>query len=138
MEDSATILEYNVSYNVIESSAYDKEERWKPVNIGKLKLTTAFNEFYQKKIGSRDLVYAIIDAYFDRDHDGSGKHWSSDGSTVSMLPSDNPNIELFDCYASSTWDWKDIYAVAKSSAKIIFDHDQKVIKVSGYKYNCSG
>ena len=138
MEDSATILEDIISYDVIESNGYDKEERWKPVDVANLKLTTAFNEFYQKKISSCDLVYAIIDAYFDRDHYGSGKHWSSDGSTVNMLPSDNPNIELFDCYASSTWDWKDIYAVAKSSAKIIFDHDQKVIKVSGYKYNCSG
>lgn len=131
-------MEHNLSYNVIESSGYDKVQRWEPVNIAKLKLTTAFNEFYQKKIGSRNLVYAIIAAYFYRDHNGSGKHWSSDGSTVNMLPSDNPNIEIFDCDASSTWDWKDIYAVAKSSAKIIIDHDQKVIKVSGYKFYCAG
>jgi hypothetical protein len=89
-------------------------------------------------ISSAAIAVAIIDMLFWREFTKSGKHWSYDGSSADPIPSDNPDIEKFDAYEAYEWNWKDIYSVAKSSGRVIFNHAEKTIFVDEYGFYCSG
>lgn len=88
---------------------------------------------------TRELVAeAIIYMMFCRDFTNIGSHWSYDGSSTNRLPSDDPNVEIFESSESYVWDWKDIYSVAKGSGTVIIDHEKEMIVVKDYGYYCAG
>lgn len=86
----------------------------------------------------KTIAYDIIEALFNRDFIGSGKHWCDDGTSCQEIKSEDPNIHMYDISHSSIWDWKDIYACSMSSAKIIINLSEKTIHIENYKFYTSG
>jgi hypothetical protein len=83
------------------------------------------------------VANTIITFLFDRDFSKSGNHWDDNGSSVSVVSANNETFQyVFDASASSTWDHRDIYAVAESSAKIHISLTE--IFIENYGYYVSG
>jgi hypothetical protein len=128
---SAFVLEYK--------SLYDKELKpWHAIDIADLELTDAFNKFDQGTTSAIDLCRTVLEALFNRDFSGGGSHWSHDGQSVQSKPSADPNEEIFYAEESSTWDWKDIYAVAKSRGTFHISRAGKYVKIVDYSFYTSG
>lgn len=89
-------------------------------------------------ITSTDVAIAIVDMLFWREFTMSGKHWSYDGTSAELVPSKNPDVEQYDTSEQYEWNWKDIYSVARSSGRVIFNHAEKTIFLKDYGFYCSG
>ena len=93
------------------------------------------------------IAHALIEYLFNRDFNDSGSHWSRDcakctpvAATGILNISIEPNnvFHAFQCEASATWDWKDIYSVASSKGTININRTSKIIKVENYSYYVAG
>ena len=80
----------------------------------------------------------VLDVLYYNDFSGSGKHWDYDGCSCYLQPCTDPDVHLYSCEISHTWDWKDIYSVAKATASISINWKERTIFVEGYSYYCSG
>ena len=116
---------------ILISFKYDSPPTLKPLQSVPVALRTAAERFREGALSGANLASAAIEAMFERDFTDDGKHWSIDGSTITLQQDGG-----FMCSASATWDWKDIYSVAKSSATIYVDPNE--LRVSNYSYYVSG
>lgn len=109
-----------------------------------------------KKISPKSLCYDIINALFHRDftNDNSGRHWKIASATVEELDitldtyktllngdekkglKDDDDMKVFEVMKEATWDYKDVYRVAKSYAKIKISSES--VYVDEYSYTVSG
>jgi hypothetical protein len=110
-----------------------------------------------KKISPRSLCYDIINALFHRDftNDNNGRHWKIASATVEELDvtldtirtllngdeknglnDDDNDIKVFEVMKEAIWDYKDVYRVAKSYAKIKISSES--VFVDEYSYTVSG
>ena len=80
----------------------------------------------------------LLNVVYATDFSGSGKHWSYDGCSSESVPSSNENEHIFSCEVSHTWDWKDIYSVARAEGLVKINWKEKVIFIQDYYYYCSG
>ena len=83
------------------------------------------------KISAKSLAYGIINALFHRDFTPVGRHWEISSATVEEFDTrldvtllkngeekGGDNIQVFGGIKEAVWDYKDVYSVAKASAKI--------------------
>ncbi|KAL7459887.1 hypothetical protein ACHAWC_011736 [Mediolabrus comicus] len=110
-----------------------------------------------KKISPKSLCYDIINALFHRDftNDNNGRHWKIASATVEELDvtldtngtllnadekkglnDDDDDIKVFEVMKEAIWDYKDVYRVAKSYAKIKISSES--VYVDEYSYTVSG
>ena len=103
-------------------------------------LKRCIDEYEKGNLDTAGIASGIIEALFDKDFVGSGKHWDRDGSSCSRIDDDTGNGEYvaYKCSCSATWDWKDIYSVATSKATIRVFVNRPLIHVVGYKYYVAG
>jgi hypothetical protein len=102
----------------------------------------------------RELARSIIEALWNRDF-SNGKHWDIDSASVSAVcdcPIDDKGehvVGVWNVSKSATWDWKDIYSVAKSEGTIRFlrirndnnmedDNASCEIRIEKYSYYVAG
>lgn len=140
----------NHTVNVQWSDHYNPDRGLMVLDTSALGLDNTLHQYERNEMDSAEVARAIIRALFARDFLGNGSHWSGDGvdcsevvsgGTADDINSDNDEKKTertFQCSESSTWDWKDIYAVAKSKAKITLSEDRKEIRVEDYSFYCSG
>jgi hypothetical protein len=103
-------------------------------------LQSTLNQFVVGELRSFRVAQSIIEALFSRDFDPNPK-WDVDCSSCIEIGSKNNTEDefpvSFSCKQEATWNHKDIYAVAKSSAKITF-LSRSEIDVENYSYYVSG
>ena len=80
----------------------------------------------------------LIEELFKRDFDGSGAHWDHNGPAASLLKRHESGAESYTCECSADWDWKDIYAQARSRGIITMSRDRKRIRIDDYSFYCAG
>lgn len=129
-------LEYSDYY--ADKTGIDFKPDWRRLDICELKLDDAFLAFEAGSSSSSALASAILTALFERDFSGDGKHWDHNGQRINQVDSADALVEAFDASESSTWDHKDIYAVAKSSGQVQINKTEKWVRVQDYKFYCSG
>ena len=105
-------------------------------------LTDQLNKFHSGEINSSAIAYSIIEALFTRDFSFDPK-WDVNSATCKLLDEERDYVEgqefpvSYQCEQSATWDYKDIYAVASSKAKIVvFSRD--LIHIVLYSYYVAG
>ncbi len=109
-----------------------------------------------KKISPKSLCYDIINVLFHRDfnNDNNGRHWKISSAKVEELDvtldtngtllngdeekglNDDDDIKVFEVMKEAIWDYKDVYRVAKSYAKIKISSES--VYVDEYSYTVSG
>lgn len=114
-----------------------------PLNVYDMSRNTALRdvvlEYERGTMNPATLCREIIEAFFDKEFVGNGKHWDRDGSSVSQLASSsNDEYVSYASVCSATWDWKDIYAVASSKATIRVFLQKPEIHILEYKYYVAG
>ena len=115
---------------ILISSKYDAPMELKPLSPAPPALSAAIDKFCSGTLSAADLASSAIEELFERDF-VDGKHWSRDGCSRTIQPDGS-----FLCSASATWDWKDIYSVAKSTAVIYVDPTE--LRITSYSYYVSG
>lgn len=135
------------SYRLEYSDYYHDESKgpasWHSVDIRQLGVADLLLRFDRGEITTISMVGDLFSAFYNRDFSGSGKHWCHDGQRVCPVAVPDgvemgPDTEAFECSESSTWDWKDIYAVAESRGICLVDKANKLIRMKDYKFYCSG
>ena len=102
-------------------------------------LRNAVHEYERGSVSAASLCSEIIEALFDKEFVGQGKHWDRDGASVTHLASSsNDEYVSYGSMCSATWDWKDIYAVASSKATIRVFLKKPEIHIVEYKYYVAG
>lgn len=123
-----------MSWKLGKISEYTGE--WQELDLG---ISAEVQAFAAGTLGAREVVSAILTKMFYSDFSDSGKHWSHDGQSIALrVKESNDDIQVFEMEESSTWDWKDIYAVAKATGVVEFNKTTFTITVRGYNYYCSG
>jgi hypothetical protein len=104
-------------------------------------LNEKLNQFTNGEITPSFIAREFIELLFNRDFSNDNSKWDVDSSSCIQIGTKSNSTEdfpiSFDCEQKATWDHKDIYAVAKSSAKITF-LSRNEIKIEKYSYYVSG
>lgn len=104
-----------------------------------LEISEVLKAFGEGRVDARNVVSAILTKLFNSDFSGSGKHWSHDGQSISLrIEESNDDVQVYDMEESSTWDWKDIYAVAQTTGVIEINKATSTITIKTYRFYCSG
>lgn len=126
-------------FKILYTDKYGGESKpWLELSIKELGLTDTIEHFMSGEIDARTLASTILHALYRRDFDGSGKHWCEDGQSIDARSTDNVNEECFYIEESATWDWKDIYSVAKSQGTFRVNRAENTVYIENYGFYCSG
>jgi len=124
---------------IIWSDKYNPSFGHQPLSVGRNnKFDTALQQFINGEVSYESTARAIIEVLFERDFSGDGKHWDSPCTYVSMVKRHNSGAESWDVERYSDWDWKDIYARARSHTVITMSGDRKRIRLDEYSFYCAG
>lgn len=126
---------------VLISDKYNPENGLQPFDLSRYAgLSELVSKFHAGDIEAGTIADEIIKAMFEADFSASSK-WDIDGSCCSLLSEGGYKTKelplSFDCEQKATWDHKDIYAVARSHAKIVVQ-SKDLIHIVLYSYYVSG
>ena len=131
--------EISQDVEVTISDKYHKDRGYSHLKVGKgTPFYPAVNAFATGQASMRDTAVKLIEIFFNRDFDSTGKHWDHNGPSASLLKKHDSGAESYRCECSSEWDWKDINALARSQAVITLSYDRKRIRIDDYSYYCAG
>ncbi len=101
-------------------------------------LKAQLSMFCTGDISARQCCSIIIEHFFAENFTGTSSKWDTDSSECTLIKGSLDSFpSTFACEQKSTWDHKDIYAVAKASA-IINILSRSEIKIEDYYYYVSG
>eukprot|EP01031_Cornospumella_fuschlensis_P026537 gene26537-32071_t len=110
--------------------------QWETLDLG---LSAELQAFAQGSKDSEGIVSDILSKLYNLDFSGTGKHWCHDGQSINLRSEEsNETVQVYDVSESSTWDWKDIYSVAKTTGVIEVNKETSTITVREYRFYCSG
>jgi hypothetical protein len=114
------------------SDEHHPDSGFSELSPSSLHLVPDLYRFEKGDIDQRELAKSIMEALWSRDF-MPGAHWDIESASVEYA------IEgVWDVSKSATWDWKDIYSVAKSMATIRFPIDAGEIRIENYSYYVAG
>lgn len=127
--------------SVLISDKYNPDRGLQPFDISRYAgLAEQLNEFHSGNIDAATIADKIIQALFEADF-SAGPKWDVDSSSLSLLSEGGYKTKelplSFDCEQKATWDHKDIYAVARSNAKIVVQ-SRDLIHIVLYSFYVSG
>ncbi len=127
---------------VLIDDRYKPRRPLKPLDTKRLgSLNRALKSYHIGEMGSRETAQKIIEALFKRDFKPDSK-WEVNGAHAEFIGEviDGQDVQFpfaYQCSKCAIWDHKDIYAEAKSSAKITFISETE-IRVTEYGHYVAG
>ena len=128
--------------SVLISDKYNPGRGLQPFEVSRYEgLAEQLHNFHSGGVEPTTIADKIIQALFASDFSDTSSKWDIEGSTCTLLSEGGYKTrELplsFDCEQKAIWDHKDIYAVARSHAKIIV-LSKDLIHIVLYSYYVSG
>ena len=129
----------NSSLSITIEDRFDKSVGYVELNLNAhptLKAQLAM--FISGEISTHQCCSIIIEHFFEQNFSETSSKWDTDSSSCSLIKGSFDALPAsFACEQKSTWDHKDIYAVAKASATIhvLSRHE---IQIENYGYYVSG
>lgn len=123
---------------VMMEDKYNKDRGLVEINPFEAGIAEFVEKYCKGEMDEHSLAISIIETYFSREFSGTGKHWDRDGSRCSKISPEGTEPVVFDAEETATWDWKDIYSVARASARIEISRSASEIRLWNYSYYVSG
>ena len=91
------------SVTITMSDKYNPSRGYFQCTVDNPKFPEILRKFGSGDATMRETATSLIDVLFERDFNGDGAHWCSEGSTVNLIKTHDSGAESYDCKSISEW-----------------------------------